>query len=425
MPKITKRVVDALPAKGSGQDRFVWDSELRGFGIRIKPSGAKTFLIQYRNVHGQTRRMVIGRVGTLTPEEARTLARDALAGVAKGADPSAERHAARKAMKVAELCDWYVDAAEKGHILGRSGHPIKASTLAMDRSRIETHVKPLLGSRAVQSLTTHDIEKMQADIAAGKTARKRSGRGGEAVGGPGAASRTAGMVRTIFGHAKHKRLIPTNPASGMRRLADKKRDRRLSPEELETLGRAIQEASAAGENRTALAAIRFLLLTGFRRMETLALHRSWLDPKARCVRFPDTKSRVQVRPIGRAAIECLAEADLPKDSEWVFPADRGDGHFVGVVKVLDRVCAGAGLTGVTPHTLRHTFASVAGELGFTEMTVGALIGHKARGVTQRYVHLDAALLVAADRTSQVIAALLDGKQDSGTVVPFAPASAAG
>jgi integrase len=93
---------------------------------------------------------------------------------------------------------------------------------------------------------------------------------------------------------------------------------------------------------------------------------------------------------------------------FAFPADWGDGHFVGVVRVLERVCAKAGLKDVTPHVLRHTFASVAGDLGFSELTIAGLLGHSARGVTQGYVHLDAALIVAADRVSARIAELLDG-----------------
>ena len=110
MPKVTKRVVDALRSDPA-RDVFAWDSELRGFGIWVKPSGAKAFLIQYRNTHGRTRRMVIGKVGTLTPDEARDLARDRLAEVSKGGDPSAERQAAREALTVSAVCDWYLSLA--------------------------------------------------------------------------------------------------------------------------------------------------------------------------------------------------------------------------------------------------------------------------------------------------------------------------
>jgi hypothetical protein len=183
MAKIMKRTVDALQPDRD-HDVFAWDSELRGFGIRVKPSGVKTFLIQYRNVEGRTRRLVLGQYGALAPEAARDLAREKLTAVAKGEDPSAERHAARAGMSVSEVCDWYLEQAEAGRILGRNRRPIKASTLQMDRSRIETHIKPLLGSRLVSGLTLKDIEGMQADIA--PASPRAAGRKVEAASRPAA-----------------------------------------------------------------------------------------------------------------------------------------------------------------------------------------------------------------------------------------------
>ena len=178
MGKITKRAVDALRAE-SDRDVFAWDTELRGFGVRAKPSGVKTFLIQYRNAEGRTRRVVLGQCGVLTPEIARHLARKKLTSVAEGADPSADRQGIRTGMSVKEVCDWYLEQAEAGRLLGRNRRPIKASSLKSDRSRIEIHIKPLLGGRLVSRLTLNDIEGMQADIAAGKSARgRKKGRGG-------------------------------------------------------------------------------------------------------------------------------------------------------------------------------------------------------------------------------------------------------
>ena len=137
MGKITKRLVDALGSKPN-KDGFAWDSEMRGFGIRVKPSGAKTYLIQYRNLEGRTRRLVLGSCGVLTPEQARALARQKLAAVAEGADPSADRHAIRDGMTVADVCDWYLKEAGEGRLLGRNRRPIKASSLAMDLRRCST-----------------------------------------------------------------------------------------------------------------------------------------------------------------------------------------------------------------------------------------------------------------------------------------------
>src|SRR5208337_3440525 len=407
MAKIMKRTVDALRPEPH-QDVFAWDSELRGFGVRVKPSGVKTFLIQYRNVEGRTRRLVLGQYGALTPEVARDLARMKLTAVASGEDPSAERHAVRAGMSVSEVCDWYLEQAEAGRILGRNRRPIKASTLRMDRSRIETHIKPLLGSRLVSGLSLHDVEGMQADIAAGRSAcGRRKGRGGESTGGAGVASRTISTLRSLLGHAARLNIIGKNLAEGVRQLAGERRQRRLSDEELRRLGQVICDMASEGEHPTGLAAIRLMLLSGFRRMEVLGLERLWVSPKENCVRFPDTKSGGQIRVLGEAAISCINAAAGREGSQYVFPSDWGHGHFVGVVRVLNRVCAKAKLSDVTPHVLRHTFASVAGDLGFSELTIAGLLGHSARGVTQGYVHLDGALVVAADRVSVRIAELLD------------------
>ena len=410
MAKITKRAVDAQQPV-QGRDVFIWDSELRGFGIRVKPSGVKTFLIQYRNVEGRTRRLVLGQHGALTPENARDLAREKLAGVAKGEDPSAERHAVRAGMSVSEVCDWYLEEAEAGRILGRNRRPIKASTLKMDRSRIETHIKPLLSARLVSGLTLRDIEGMQADIAAGKSARgRKAGRGGKSTGGSGVASRTVGTLRGLLGHAARLNIVGKNPAEGVRQLAVERRQRRLSDDELRHLGQVMRRLAAEGEHPTGLAAIRLMLLSGFRRMEVLGLECAWISRRDHCVRFPNTKTGAQIRVVGEAALSCVEAAPAREGSPFVFPADWGDGHFVGVVRVLDRLCAKARLKGVTPHVLRHTFASIAGDLGFSELTIAGLLGHSARGVTQGYVHLDTALVVAADCVSAEIARLLDSTE---------------
>jgi integrase len=421
LPKITKRTVDGLKPDPGKKDVFTWDAgdgAIKGFGVRMKPSGSAAYLVQYRNKEGRTRRLVLGKVGVLTPDEARELATDALRAAAKGGDPSAERRAIRNSITVAELCDLYLSEAA-----GR----IKASTLAMDKSRIETHVKPLIGRLTVRSLTTADIERMKADIIAGKTARPRKerGRGGKATGGVGVAARTVGMVGTILEHARQPlKLIRENPARGVRRPPDGRQRRFLSLPELRKLGETIRELEGPAENKAALAAIRLLLLTGFRRMEALALPAEWVDTRARCVRFGDTKSGAQLRPIGAKAVAVVEAQTKGNKSKWVFPASAGDNHFVGLPRVLARVCAKAKLAGVTVHVLRHTFAATAAEMGFSELTIAGLLGHSVPGVTARYAHVpDSALLSAADRVSARIAAALDGLPEAD-VRPFpAPAAA--
>ena len=202
-------------------------------------------------------------------------------------------------------------------------------------------------------------------------------------------------------------MIAANPAKGVRKLAVAPRERRLSSAEIGKLGKVMRAAPEHGEHPTGLAAVRFLLLTGFRRQEGLGLERAWVDAENHCVRFPDTKSGAQVRVIGRAAADLIAAQPTRAGSAYVFPADWGDGHFTAVVGTLDRLCADAKLDGVTPHVLRHTFASVAGDLGFSDLTIAALLGHAPRGVPQRYVHIDEAVRMAADRVAGEIACLLD------------------
>jgi len=413
--KLTKRIVDALKAPKPSKvgvkvrETFVWDRELRGFGVQVMPSGLKSFVIQYRTAEGRLRRSVIGRFGLMTVEEARDLAHEKLVAVSKGVDPVAAEAEDTGRITVAELCDWYLTEAEAGRILGRRRRPIKASTLAMDRSRVEAHIKPLLGRRQVGALKLGDIEAAQADIAAGKTARARKGsRGGATTGGEGVAARTLSTLHAIFEHAARLGKIPSNPAKGVRRLASAPRDRRLSRAEIQRFGETMREAARDGEHPTGLAAIRFLLLTGFRRMEGLGMQRPWLDEEEGAVRFPDTKSGAQTRVIGQAAVDLLLAQPQTK-SPFFFPADWGEGHFIGVVRVLDRICERAKIADVTPHTLRHTFASLAGDLGFSELTIAALLGHASRGVTQRYVHIDEALRMAADRVAEEMADILDGK----------------
>src|SRR5439155_19691718 len=164
-----------------------------------------------------------------------------------------------------------------------------------------------------------------------------------------------------------------------------------------------------GGNATALAAVRLLPLTGLRRMECLALPRAWVDGRTGCIRFEDTKSGAQLRPIGRKAVELIAAQPVRDDCPWVFPASHGDGHLIGVPKILARICAKAGLEGVTVHVLRHSFAATAAEMGFSMLTIAGLLGHSVPGVTARYAHIpDSALVTAADRVSARIAAVLDG-----------------
>ena len=293
---------------------------------------------------------------------------------------------------------------------------MKASTLAMDTSRINVHVKPLIGSRVVAALTSEDLERLQADIAAGKSAAPRkAGRGGKAAGGAGVASRTIGMLGTILEFGRRKKVISDNPAAAVDRLPQGRQTRFLSLAEIGALDKAMTALEAEGANATGHAAIRFLLLTGCRRMEALALPLAWVDQGASCIRFKDSKgisareagNKIELRPLGTAAIALLDTVQRVAGTPWAFPASRGDGHFVGLPKLLAAACAKAKLEGITVHVLRHTFAATAAGLGFSELTIAGLLGHHVAGVTARYAHVpDSALVTAADKVAGEIAGVM-------------------
>jgi integrase len=396
MPRLTKRFVDALGPEPDKSDCTVWDDDLSGFGIRVRGSGAMTWIIMYRTREGRLRKYRIGQVGTLTPDEARREARQKLAAVDRGADPAGEKGALRKAMTVSELCDLFL-ADEKPRV--------KSTTYKTDESRVTCHVKPLLGNRKVISLRPSDIEQLQTDIAAGKTRtpRRGQGRGDHATGGRGVAARTVSMFGTMLEFACRRGVVQTNVARGVKKFSIPKRTRFLDHAEYAALGEAMRRAEAFGESRVALGAIAALALTGCRRQEILGLRWDWLDARARCIRFADTKTGPQLRPLGKVALDHLTAQPREDGSPWMFPAIQGDGHYIGAPRAFARFCHDAGLKGVTLHTLRHSFATMAVELGFSELIISGLLGHRGTSVTARYAHIpDRALTFAADRVSEAI-----------------------
>jgi integrase len=408
MAKLTKRFVDALKAQTA--DYFEWDDELPGFGIRVWPTGRCVYIAQYR-AGGRTRRIKIGAHGAITPSEARDAARSILGDVARGEDPAEERDTRRKSLTVEELCDQYLRAADRGLILGKRGGAKKVSTLATDRGRITRHIKPLLGKRLVIDLTAADVNRFISDVTLGKTAlvEKTEKKRGKAVveGGAGTAARTAGLLGGILSFAVAQGTIQTNPAKGVRRPAGKKRQRRLTAGEYRQLGLALVHAKAEAETEQAIDGVWLLALTGCRLGEIVGLRWSEVDEAGGCFRLLDTKEGESVRPIGRAAFEILTGIGRLTDDVFVFSAIRGDGPFGGMRGAWNRIVKRAKLPGVTPHTLRHSFASVAADQGYADTTIATLLGHSLGSVTSRYIHrVDSVLVAAADRVSERVRSLM-------------------
>ena len=294
-----------------GADQIIWDSgkgAVAGFGARRRSGTTIVYVVKYRVTGGRQRWQVIGRHGALTPDEARVKAKAILGDVADGADPAAEKMAARKAMTVAELCDLYLADAEAGRLLTRRRGAKKASTLATDRGRITRHIKPLLGRLAVATVDRTDVERFMHGVAEGKTAgRIKTGRYGLArvKGGKGTATRTVGLLGAIFTYAVRQGVRTDNPVHGVVRYADGRRERRLSDDEYAALGAAVREGEAKGIWPAAIATARFLALTGWRSGEALALRWSELDLARRTATLADSKTGRSVRPLSHAACDVL------------------------------------------------------------------------------------------------------------------------
>jgi len=311
--------------------------------------------------------------------------------------------------------------------MGKGGRPKKVSTLGTDYGRIERHIKPLLGNKLVRELTRVDINRFIRDVASGKTAmvtptEKKRGKA-MVTGGRGAATRTTGLLGGILSFAVSEGVIPFNPTHGVKRPADGRRDRRLTNDEYRDLGSAILAAEADVETPQGICGAWLLALTGCRLGEIIRLKWSEIDKDASCIRFEDSKEGRSVRPIGRPVFDVLDSIDQEDGNPFVLSAIRASGAFGGMPTFWRRLMKRTDLDGVTPHTLRHSYASVAGDLGYTESTIAALLGHASGSVTSRYIHhLDSVLISAADKVSRTIVEMMKdtntANEETSTVVEF-------
>ncbi|RZN13419.1 integrase arm-type DNA-binding domain-containing protein [Bradyrhizobium sp. Leo121] len=410
MTKLSKRVADA--AEPREKDYVIWDDELPGFGLRVFASGKRSYLIQYRSA-GRSRRYTIGQHGVWTPELARKEAKIQLGRVAQGDNPAEERQLDHNAITVKELCDLYFTDLKAGLILGKGGRAKKASTIVTDTGRINRHIVPLIGTRRVKDLVKADINKVLKDIMAGKTrasVKTKKLRGKAIVrGGAGTATRTVGLLGGILSYAVDAGIIETNPARGIRKPKDRVRSRRLTEAEYRILGGILRKAAEDESYQITTDIIRQIALTGCRRSEMIKLRWIETDMEASCLRLADSKEGASTRAIGLPVVEFLEGRWAAKVGTYVFAGQGDDNAFGSFPNHWEKIFRDTSLADITPHVLRHSFASIANDLGFTEITIAALIGHAKGSVTSKYIHtIDTALIMAADTISGYIQGLLDG-----------------
>jgi integrase len=348
------------------------------------------------------RKVTIGTYGKLTVEEAREAALKILAKAELGDDVAATRAKQRAEITVAQLCDEYlVDGCDLK----------KESTIVTDKSRIERHIKPLLGRKRIGEVKRADIERFMRDVANGKTAHdEKTGKHGRAIvtGGKGAATRTVRLLGGIFSYAVARGYIDTNPRFGVKVYADGKGERFLSSEELLRLGNALHEAETIGlpwhfedgkkakhrpakeENRREIispyvvAAIRLLMFTGCRAGEILSLRWSEIDFENGFLNLSDSKTGAKRVLLAAPALQILAS--LPRLGKYVIAGSQLDRPRSDIKRPWERIVRYADLDDLRLHDLRHSFASVGAAAGMGLSTVGKLLGHASPATTARYSH---------------------------------------
>jgi integrase len=386
--RITKRVVDSL--KTTDKDYVAWDADLPGFGVRVRPSGAKSYIAVYRAGSGRKaplRKLTIASVAKLTPEEARIQAKKVIGAAAGGADPAASKSIERKTLTVADLIDVFLsDHVEAKRKLGTQGHY---------RDVLNRIVRPEMGSVKADKVRRTDISRLHLKW-------KRT---------PYQANRILSVVGSMYAFGGKRGLVPetVNPARGIEKFPEKGRGRFLSSGELEKLGTALRLAETDGipwqidETKPtakhipkkarrsvidpyAAAALRLLLFSGCRLREILHLKWEEVDLERGLLFLGDSKTGRKNIVLNAPALAVLAR--LPRVGSYVIPGDDSEMPRSDLKRPWTMVTRQAGLKGLRLHDLRHSFASFGAGGGMGLPIVGKLLGHANATTTARYAHLD-------------------------------------
>ena len=367
MPKLTKREIDAaLPRE---TPYILWDLVLTGFGLRVAPSGRKSFLVKYRAGSGRSaiqRKITIGGYGVLTPDQARAEAKRILGEVALGRDPAGHRKQAEAAMvRFDRLAELYMD---------QHARPKKKTSSANEDQRLlDRKLIPHFGQMVLTEISRGDVSAFHARQSAT----------------PYTANRGLALLSKMFALAEDWGLCEPgrNPCRGIQKYREEKRERFLSADELARLAKAIDATPPNGATQHGLAILRLLVMTGARKGEILSLRWDEFDAERALILKRDSKTGRKPIPISQAAAEFISQLPPHPDSPFVFPAARGDGHYQGLTKVWLDVRQRANLPETRIHDLRHTYASLAAGSGGSLPVIGRILGHTQSQTTQRYAHL--------------------------------------
>lgn len=311
--KLTKPFVDNLHyGKTDNKQDIRWDDAIPGFGVRVYPSGKKSFVLAYRHA-GRKRIMVLGRYGTITLAQAREMARNELAKMrVEHTDPLDQRNKARNGEKISGLCRVYLSDYAKPH----------KKSWKDDERRINNRILKRWRNRQVSTITKRDITILHQKIGATH---------------PYEANRMVELLSKMFSLAKDWGFIDqqmANPARGVTAYKEEKRDRWVTPEELPKLAQAIDE----DENHYARYALWLYLLTGVRKSELLRAKWEDIDWDRKEMRIPETKAgRVHHLPLSGPAIATLKDIPREKDNPYILPGLKTGSHMVNIDKPWQRV----------------------------------------------------------------------------------------
>jgi len=365
--KLTKPIISKLTA--GNRDQVIWDSSLPGFGVRVKPSGVKAYVLQYRNRHGSSKRLTLGRVGQITLDQARKEAVRLKGSVSLGTDPALERHEARGGDTIRDLSERYME----DHCKGRC----KESTMAAHQWLLDKYILPKFGARKITELQSTEIAKYHQSLR--KTLYN--------------ANRVLGLLKAMFNKAEQWGQLPANasPASNIKPFTERKRQRFLSAEEFKTLFNTVGELERLKVIGTyQAAAIRLLTLTGCRLNEILKLEWTSVDFINNRLLLENHKTErkgAKAIPLNGAAKKILQSLPHVNENEFVIVGKNDEGHLVNLQKPWKRVREAAKLDDVRLHDLRHSFASAAASAGIPLQIIGGMLGHSSPQTTARYAHL--------------------------------------